>query len=154
MYLFIFLYIILAINSKNKKRYDWLYQRKIVFIYKYCLNREYIQHLLQQNPSLYSYLQIPDILISLKTHSLIVINGFENYPKNILNSISLAIENVEQQIDELSLDETTSESTTTISNDDSSFCYDYNDDSDSLSTISDTDLTTSLSIRSPPKYSV
>lgn len=101
-------------------------------------------------------MQIPDILISLKTHSLIVVNGFENYPKNILNSISLAIENVEEQINELSLDDTTSESTgTTISNDDSSFYYDYNDDdSDSLSAISDIDLTTSLSIRSPPKYTV
>lgn len=68
----------------------------------------------------------------------------------------MAIENVEEQINELSLDETTSESTgTTISNDDSSFYYDYNDDdSDSLSAISDIDLITSLSIRSPPKYTV
>lgn len=75
---------------------DYINERLYITVLLY--NREYIQHLLQQNPSLYSYLQIPDILISLKTHSLIVINGFENYPKNILNSILLAIENVEKQI--------------------------------------------------------
>lgn len=49
------------------------------------------------------------------------------------------------------MDDTLSVSST-FSNDSSSLYYDYNDDS--ISTISDSDLSTSLTIRSPPKYSV